>query len=246
MPRPCWVERVDSELARRGVPARFRRRLLAELRDHADELTDQEGLTMTDDVLNERLGQPAELAARAAAESRRATWVARHPLLVFALLPLPATLLAFVATVTLYGLTAYGAVEGFAGGFEDLPRPTTVARAYGLAWSVRFVPFALLAALFTRLYLRHHVRRGWFVGAAMQVLALAGTLVSAIISNGDEPGQSMYVLQFLWIPMLTDDGWAMPLLAYLGWTQALQVLVPLSVIALMLRTARRREVVLSH
>src|SRR5215212_5391830 len=106
MPHRRWPDRVDDELARRGVPARFRRRLLAELRDHADDLTDGEGLTMTDEERNARLGEPAALAARAAEEYRRARWTSRHPLLVFGLLPLPATLLVFAATVLLFGLAA--------------------------------------------------------------------------------------------------------------------------------------------
>ena len=83
MPHRNWSERVDDELARRGVPARFRRRLLAELRDHADDLTDGEGLTMTDDELNARLGDPEILAAQAAEEYRRTRWTSRHPLLMF-------------------------------------------------------------------------------------------------------------------------------------------------------------------
>ena len=108
MPHRSWAERVDDALARRGVPARSRRRLLAELRDHADDLTEGEGLSMTDQTMNERLGDPAALAAAAAEEYRRARWTSRHPLVVFGLLPLPATLLVFAATVLVLGLAAYG------------------------------------------------------------------------------------------------------------------------------------------
>ena len=83
MPHRRWAERVEDELARRGVPARSRRRLLAELQDHGDDLADLEGVTMTDDVLTSRLGEPTVLAAGAAEEYRRARWTSRSFLQTF-------------------------------------------------------------------------------------------------------------------------------------------------------------------
>ena len=63
MPHRRWAERVDDELARRGVPAGYRRRLLAELRDHAADITEEEGMAMrSEDVLGARLGDPVALA----------------------------------------------------------------------------------------------------------------------------------------------------------------------------------------
>lgn len=240
MPHRSWAERVDDELARRGVPARFRRRLLAELRDHADDLTDGEGLTMTDDTRTERLGEPAALAARADEEYRRARWTSRHPLLVFGLLPLPAVLLAFAATALLLGLTAWGVGWVAAGDVDNLPRPARVALAYAAAWGVRFVPFAILAVLFTRLYLRSRVSRWWFVTAAAQVLAVAGSMIS-LIRYSDEPGQSQWMIGFAWAPIPLGDGWALPFVSFVGWMQAVQVLVPVAVGALVFRAARRRQ-----
>ena len=76
-----WHDRLDVELRRRGVPARFRRRFLAEAGDHADDLT-EEG-DMTESEIEARLGHPAEVATAAADQYRRATWTRRHPLLVF-------------------------------------------------------------------------------------------------------------------------------------------------------------------
>jgi len=235
-----WAEELDHELARRGVPARSRRRLLAEWRDHADDLKDEEGLTMTDDVLNERLGRPTDLAAHAAEQSRRATWVARHPAAVFALLPVPAAILALIATLVLYAIVAQGVAEVSAGGFEDLPRPTTVALAYGLTWAIRFAPFVMLAALFARLAVRSRVSRRWLGVAAAQVLLLAGSMVASITVS-DVPWQSSISLAFLWFPYPDDDGWRLPFLAAVGWTQVGQVLVPVAVAALIVRAARRRD-----
>jgi hypothetical protein len=242
MQHRLWAELVDDELARRGVPARYRRRLLAELRDHADDLTDGEGMTMqTEDVLSSRLGDPVTLAARAAEEYRRARWASRHPLLVFGVLPLPATLLVFTATVLLFGLALEWLV---AGDVDRLPRPAVVALAYSVAWGVRFVPFMLLAVLFTRLYLRSRVSRWWFATAAAQILVVAGSLISSI-SYSNEPGQSSWILVFAWIPVPLGDGWALPFLNFVGWMQAIQVAVPVAVGALVIRAARRRQVALA-
>jgi hypothetical protein len=237
---PNWSERVDDELARRGVPARPRRRLLAELRDHADDLTDGEGLAMTDDALNSRLGEPAALAAQAAEEYRRARWASRHPLLVFGLSPLPVTLLAFAATLLLSALSAYGVASLLADDVDNLPRPAEVAIAYAVAWGVRFVPFVLSAMLFTRLYLRCRVNRWWFVAAAAQVLAVAGSFVSSI-RYSEVPGQSQWILGLAWAPVPAADGWALPHLSSFWWVQVLQVLVPLAVGALTFRAARRKR-----
>jgi hypothetical protein len=241
MPHRNWAERLDDELARRGVPARFRRRLLAELRDHADDLTEGEGLTMmTDDDLNVRLGEPAALAARATEEYRRARWTSRHPLLVFGLLPLPATLLVFAVTVLLLGLA--GSVLGWVlvGDVDNLPRPALVAFAYAVAWGVRFVPFVVLAVLFTRLYLRSRVRRRWFAAAAVQILLLAGSMIS-LIEYSDEPGKSQWLIGFAWAPMPVGDGWTLPFLNAVGWMQAVQLVVPVIVGVLVFRAARREQ-----
>jgi hypothetical protein len=242
MPHRCWPDRLDDDLARRGVPARFRHRLLAELRDHADDLTEGEGLTMTDDVLNERLGRPAELAAHAAEEYRRARWASRHPLLVFGLLPLPATVLAFAATMLAVWVTG----EGLAlvlGDVDQLPRPAVVALAYTVAWGVRFVPFVMVAVLFTRVYLRSRVSGWWFAVGAAQVLLVAGSFFSSV-HYSDEPGGSTWQVGFAWLPVPLQDGWAMPLLTLVGWAQLAQILMPVAVGVLMVRAARRKQAAL--
>jgi hypothetical protein len=238
-----WAERVDDELARRGVPARFRRRLLAELRDHADDLTDGEGSMMTDDALNKRLGEPAALATWAAEEYRRARWTSRHPVLVFGLLPLPTILLAFAATVLALWLAVSG-VGWVAGDLDNLSRPTRVALVYTAAWSVRFVPFALVAVLFTRLYLRSRVNRWWFAAAAAQVLLVAGSMMS-LMNYSDEPGQSQWVIGFACVPVPVGEGWSLPFLNLVGWSQVLQVIVPVAIGALVFSTARRRQIALA-
>lgn len=242
MPPRSWAERVDDELVRRGVPARFRRRLLAELRDHSDDLKD-EGMPMSDALLEERVGEPAALAATATDQYRRATWVGRHPLLVFGLLPVPAMLLALTGTVFALVAVAHLAVWVFGEeGLSDLPRPVVAAAADALVWVLRLVPFLLLGWLFTRLYLRHQIGRGWYAAAAAQVLFLAGSFLLTV-HHSDVPEQSMMMAGFAWMPPPTDDVWGFFYRRCLYDGQLLQVLLPAAVAGLMLRAARRRAAV---
>ena len=84
-------------------------------------------------------------------EYRRSRWASRHPLLTFGVLPLPATLLAMLATLLPFGLAAEGIDRWFGDDFGEHSRTTMMVFAYSAwRWS-RFVPFALLAVLFTRL-----------------------------------------------------------------------------------------------
>jgi hypothetical protein len=243
MPQPQWAERLDRELARRGVGHRYRRRLVAELLEHADDLVNREGLTMTEDVLNERIGAPAALAVQAAEEYRRSRWTSRHPLAVFGLLPLPATLLAFALTgilLILLELIAYAIGSAMAVDFENLPRASLVAIEYAWVLSLRFFPFAILAFLFTRLYLRTRVNPWWYVAAATQILFVAGTFISAI-RYSEVPGRSAWLIGFTWAPVPPE--WHPPSL--FGWAQALQVIVPVAVAACLFRIARKRQAALT-
>ena len=65
MARRPWLERVADELARQRVPRRLRVRLLGELRDHIHDLTEEGSHMATETVLDERLGDPGDLAAGA-------------------------------------------------------------------------------------------------------------------------------------------------------------------------------------
>lgn len=223
-------------MARRGVPARRRRRLLAELRDHLADLT-EEGNHMTTDETEcaARLGPPERVAAVAAAEYRRAGWVRRHPLLVFGLAPVPALVVGLVVPILVLELAIGAAALVFGVDLDDPPRGVAVAAAFTLNYASRFLPFVLVMAGFTRLYLRSGVRWGWYAAAAGQVLFLAATYMSAVVLR-DEPGQSQWMIGFAWLAVLGGQGF----LGLIGWTQLAQLAAPLAVGWVMVRVARRR------
>ena len=197
---------------------------------------------MTDEMLNKRLGEPIELATQAAEQSRRATWVGRHPLMVFALLPVPAAVAVMIGVEIVIGLSyeAFAALRS--DGSDHVSRSTIVTMAYGMMWAVRYVPFVVLAALFTRLYTRHHVNRWWFGVAALQILALAGSLISQI-NYSETPGQLQYILGLALVPLPMGAGWGVPYLSMVGWIQLTQILVPVAVGGFMLWATRRRDAV---
>jgi hypothetical protein len=173
MNRRQWLERVEAELAGQGLPAGVRERLLAELRDHLEDLTEGEDMSV-----EQRMGEPAALAA--AVEHR--TWVRRHPGLVFGLAPVPALILAAACYVlVLAGL-------GYAFG-EAPPEGVVRSTAEALLCGIAFVPFLGVALGLGWLAVRSGAGGRWASVALAQVAILAGVL-TVNSTWSDLPGQS--------------------------------------------------------
>ena len=223
-----WLERVDSEMARRGVPAGRRSRLLAELGDHLEDLTEG-GKRMSEIELNDVLGRPEALAERALTEYRKESWIRRHPLWVFGFTPLPAALLG----LTLYLLLAFGAAWLLECAFGELPvrgdhemLARSIITAYG--FTVGLVPFVACAVLFGRLAVRSKVSRWWLVIAVAQVGTVAWMVVVSWTFS-DVPGQSQFLIGLLFPPWRNLNSW-------------LQLALPLAVGMMYLRAGARRVV----
>jgi hypothetical protein len=107
-PTPSNVEFVGKLLLRRGVPAGYVGRLLAELTEHREDLVEElrrggranEAATIEADV---RMGEPAALAEAVLARLRRGSVAGRHPLLTFVVAP---TLALPLTWALLLGLAA--------------------------------------------------------------------------------------------------------------------------------------------
>jgi hypothetical protein len=222
-----WLERVIDRLAGQGLPAVVRARLQDELRDHLDDLI-AGGMTMATEIEIERqMGSPEELAAAAAAAYRDTAWVRRHSLLVFGLAPLPSALLGVVVYFLSAAAVGYAvaAIRYGGGGIAALPRHILIPVATGFTYSVRFLPFLTLAAAFGFLAIRYRVRGGWLAAAIVQVALLAGA-ITAHLYPSDLAGQSQLGV-----------GLELP---FAGWLQTAQLLVPLLVGILFLRSSSRR------
>jgi hypothetical protein len=222
-----WLERVAGELAGQGLPAAVRARLLDELRDHLDDLTEGGTTVATEAQVMERMGEPGELAATAVAEYRRAGWVRRHPVLVFGFAPVPAALVAMVGYVLVAGGIGYVVTAAGYGdeGPNALSRDTLNRIASGFAVTLGFVPFLVAAVWFGWLAVRSRVSGWWLAAAIAQVAILGGAATTQLIPS-DLAGQSQLVV-----------GLGIPLS---GWRQAAQLLIPVAIGWIALRAANRR------
>lgn len=229
-----WLERVESEMARRGVPAGRRSRLLAELCDHVEDLTEG-GKRMSEIELNDVLGRPEALAERALTEYRKESWIRRHPLCVFGFTPLPAALLG----LTLYLLLAFGAAWLLECAFGELPVAAehemlarNILAAYG--FTVGLVPFVACAVLFGRLAIRSKVSKWWLVIAVAQ-LGIVAWMVVVSWTFSDVPGQSQFMIGLRLPPWGNLNSWAS-----LRSPGLLQLALPLAVGMIYLRAGARR------
>lgn len=236
MPHLPWLDHYHRELERRGVPRSFRKRFLEELQDHLIDLTEE--ITMAENMPHDqlsravagRLGAPEHVAEATAAEYSRSRFAARHPFLVFGLMPLPAILCMLIMLVFGCGLLSdrlYIMSEAV-----SLPYLNSLASLYALL--CRLLPFAIAAVIFTRTYVRSRVSKRWYVTAAAQVLVFAALFHCRIII-GDAPGQ----LEMLAMKMKIGVG--LPLSLKVLLIAVLQVAVPLAIGTMMISVARRQR-----
>ena len=145
MDRRHWLERVDDELAGAGLTAGVRGRLMEELRDHLEDLSEGRGDMATETEVVQWMGDPVELAAAVVAESRQVSWVRRHSLLVFGLAPVPTISMGVALYVSLLVALGYFAT---AIGYNEHSFPRAVATAFTcMAWpSCRFWLWRLRSA----------------------------------------------------------------------------------------------------
>src|SRR4051812_18136139 len=90
-------DELRSELRRQKLPQAYIDRLLAELDDHYEDLLEERNTSMgaarklqlEQDELQQRLGEPAQLALFAADQYHARSFWGRHPLVTYLLGPLP-------------------------------------------------------------------------------------------------------------------------------------------------------------
>jgi hypothetical protein len=94
MDDPRWLESLRDEFARRKLPPHETERMMLELTDHFHDFMedhmskDANNRKQFDQVrMEQALGSPSEIATAASKQFRRRRFSGRHPLLVFAVLP---------------------------------------------------------------------------------------------------------------------------------------------------------------
>ncbi len=196
-----WLDEVERKLVGDGIPAAQRRRLLIELQDHYEDCrlelanqSEQRSAKMADNPiqltatertkLEERLGTPAEIATAAKTHPLPATFVARHPWLVFACTPLPLLLAIFAG----YGL-ALGAILSVWDWRSHVSPGQLPWWGYGAVYGFIYVPVTLAALTLTWIAARHRVGLRWWL-ASLTLPLLIAAHSQVLMSLSQQPGQS--------------------------------------------------------
>jgi hypothetical protein len=177
-------EQFEAELRRRRIPNRYIQRSLAELDDHIADLQEERNIDMNtarkpDTVadrsyaanvinLQERLGDPTQLAAFAAQQYHNRSFLGRHPILTFITLPLP--LIAVCSTLVVFSFFPGGyLLDRFCPNLDnDYPLALGILLAVSF-WSFIVIPPLSVFLLVCRIGRRNALSWRWSVIACTLV-----------------------------------------------------------------------------
>ncbi|MBC7857063.1 MAG: hypothetical protein IAF94_26835 [Pirellulaceae bacterium] len=214
-----WRNRLIEALHRQALPSDYVDRLVAELSDHATDLSLEDQSMEAQCDLDARLGNPGKLAAVARREFQRRTLAGRYPWVTFLAGPIVALIATFAATVLLLAagyLLLDLALGGSLRANEETNTPPSAFEAglmQGGNLVVCFVPFALSAWYFASLG-RRCARPVWSIVSCSIVAAIAISFWSSVASPGTNDNLGSWSMGF---------GWGTIRLG-----QALQAVVPLA------------------
>jgi hypothetical protein len=230
MPNHPWLEALREDLLRQGLPTEYIVRFIQELDDHIEDLfLEQEDIVHTDvertkpdliEELEQRLGTREELADRAAAEYRKATFSGRHPILMFLFAPIPALIICWALFLALTFLAPEGLSFVLGYGLGLIHKPA-VEWPPAFLWTVQhlhvlsaYIPSMLVILLWCRLFRRSGQARCWGFASCLLIALIAGLYFTQMeLPTTDTKGKLTLGL------CLTSSP---------SWQQLLQFLVPLA------------------
>ncbi len=187
----CWEnmmqnqqlrEKLAAELRRQSLPARYVERLLAEWDDHLADLEDERNIDMpkartpesnseksqTAEIYDfqQRMGDPAQLAAFAAKQYRNRSFLGRHPMLTFLVLPLPLIVLGITAVmVAMYPI---GTALDYYWPVSNYHHPWLLGPVIAIIfWILIVMPPLCSMLLLCRIARRNLVKMRWVVMASV-------------------------------------------------------------------------------
>lgn len=235
---PAALDGLLAQLLRRGLPADYAQRAVAELADHHEDLVDElraagDSESRAAAEAARRLGEARTLVKKTAREYQRRYWCGRRPLVTFLLGPIPLMILAWLALTLIafciiwplerMGVTANPEVDGIVSPLEYWS--TCVAQSMYLLIS----PALVLLALAWRAK-RAAMGSGW-VCLSAGILAVFASLFWIGFAGGartDMPADQGMLM--LGLPML----WHAKEPLYLA-----QFLLPLGIAGVLLFRARQ-------
>lgn len=172
---PHEFDDLAETLLKGGIAPRHVRRYLTELREHLQDLTQEQraaGHDAENAAMRARalLGGDAELAAAMLEQKQFRSWTARLPWAVF--LPLP-PIIALAASMLIFdSLARIGAHYGFLANGAPLPPLWYQALATGVAAVLNLFTMPLTAALFAAVAMRQRLKLIWPFAATLLLLLL--------------------------------------------------------------------------
>ena len=232
-------DRLRKELAQRGLPPRYIKRVVRELRDHQEDIQEEpaaagnfsgcEGAS-----LPPRLGEPIRLAEAIAAEFRSATFVGRHPAVTFLTVPIPLTFLAWLCFTILFGM-AMGSFKAQEQGRGTLQwSPPLIWCGLTLYYATLVLPSALAAWLCCRWAYRSG-RGTWSVAGFALIAIFAGSMATSIHLSAIPFKSWMGVGSVLLIPFVGHAGVDVVIAQ-----QLMQMAAPLGIMAFFFLRQRRQ------
>jgi len=196
---------LRHELLRRRLPRFYVHRAVREYADHFHDII-REGVS--DDSSASRLGDPTTLAAQLATEYRARHFAGRHPWLVFALAPIPCTILA-AALLIAVGATAVELLEPALG--------AVALRCLLVAVFYASLTLPMLGAtwFFGRWAIRSGCGARWFWTSSALVCALAAA-TQFHLSFATEPQKGSFSVGLALPPQINWPFLALPALTAFG------------------------------
>jgi hypothetical protein len=204
MVSPSWLEALREQLQQQALPPLYVERLLRELSDHFHDVQEEERGMDAEKVCNPdtRMGEPGDLARLIGGEYRTRYFSQRHPVVMFAVVPVLLLLgiwagLALLALVV--GSVFERAAASVAGGL------TEQLLCYGSVW----LPVALAAVTCCRAARQGRVDWRWPLVTAATLAVFPGTtvrLAPSTLTIGFLPPMTVAAfVQFM--PPLAIGGW---------------------------------------
>jgi hypothetical protein len=213
MASPSWLEELRGQLERQALPPRYVERLLEELSDHLHDAQGEEKGMDAERACgpDTRMGEPSDLAPFIGGEYHKRYFSQRHPVVMFALMPI-LLLLGIWAGLLLLDIWAgllllvpvIGTVLGEA---AEWPLGTLAERfiCYGVIW----LPVALTCVIFCRAARRRMGNWRWplLTGATLAIFpGVSVSLAPSMLMIGFVPPVTVAAFIQFMLP-LAIGGW---------------------------------------
>jgi hypothetical protein len=209
--RPSY-DKLRSELARRGLPRAYIERLVTELDDHYTDLLEERSTSMgaarklqpSSDDVQDRLGDPIQLAIYAAEQYHARSFWGRHPLVTYLIAPLPLLVacfvgygLAFIAlcfVIEFVGWYVFGWTEAtFANPADFIWLQAGIIAL--MCWYIMVLPSLTAAWILCRSYRRNALDWRWPV-LGCTLLAIVSGFFQTSYRIATEPNSGLFMIGF--------------------------------------------------